>query len=88
MSTMDLDDLHAQTLRTAEQGDVWVRRKEAELEAMPQGTVVVIDVATGDYVTGRTWLEAHHLFVNRFGEGTPGFVHRIRDRTFVGGGIG
>jgi hypothetical protein len=66
----------------------WVERKRAELEALPTGTVVVIDIETGEYVTGKTGLEAHPLFKQRFGAAARGFVHRVRDRTFIGGGIG
>jgi hypothetical protein len=66
----------------------WVEQKHAELEALPTSTVVVIDIKSGEYVTAKTWLEAHPLFEQRFGVGTPGFVHRVRDRTFIGGGIG
>ena len=74
--------------RNAELGRIWVEKKRAELDALPTGTVVVIEVETGDYVTGKTGLEAHHRFSERFGEPAPGFVYRVRDMTFIGGGIG
>ncbi len=71
-----------------EHGLQWVEKKQAELEALPTGTVVVIDIKTGEYVTGKTLLDACELFDQSFGVATPGFIHRVRDRTFIGGGIG
>ena len=88
MQTFDLEREHERTKHAAERGGEWVRSKRAELDALPVGTVVVIDVATGEMVIGKTWLEAHHDFVERFGKGTLGYVHRIGERTFIGGGIG
>jgi hypothetical protein len=70
-----------------QQGLMWAEKKRAELDALPTGTVVVIDIETGDYVTGRTGLEAHPMFKQRFGPSASGFVYRVRDRTFIGGGI-
>ncbi len=88
MTELDLEQARARTAFTAEQGQIWVKRKETELEALPTGTVVIIDIATGDYVTGKNFLEANPIFDQRFGSSALGFVHRVRDRTFIGGGIG
>jgi hypothetical protein len=78
----------AGTGTNAEQGLLWVEAKQAELDALPTGTVVVIEIATGNYVTGMAGLEAHTRFTERFGEAAPGFVYRVRDITFIGGGLG
>ena len=85
------DDVIARRTRTAalaEQGEAWVEKKRDEFEAMPSRTVVLIDVRTGQYTTGKTWLEARAEFDTRFGTEVAGYVYRVRDRTFVGGGIG
>ena len=85
------DDVIARRTRTAalaEQGEAWVEKNRDEFEAMPSRTVVLIDVRTGQYTTGKTWLEARAEFDTRFGTEIAGYVYRVRDRTFVGGGIG
>jgi hypothetical protein len=62
--------------------------KKAELDTLPKGTVVLIDIATGNYVTAATWLAAHPIFAQRFGSSALGFVYRVGERSFIGGGIG
>ena len=88
MSARDLDQARARSEFSCEQGQLWIEKKKAEIDAIPRGTVVVIDIVTGEYVTAKTWLEAHPLFVQRFGSSALGFVHHVGERTFVGGGIG
>lgn len=88
MISGDAGERRARTAALAEQGEAWVDRKRAEFEALPSRTVVLIDVRTGQYTTGTTWLEARAEFDARFGSEVAGYVHRVRDRTFVGGGIG
>ncbi len=84
----DLTQARARSAFTAEQGKIWVARKQTLLDALPKGTVVIIDIATGDFVTGATYLDANPLFSQRFGASALGFVYRIGERTFIGGGIG
>ena len=88
MGSRDLDQARARSAFTAEQGQLWLERKKSEIEALPKGTVVVIDIATGEYVTGKTWLEANPIFDQRFGTSALGFVYHVGERTFIGGGIG
>ena len=88
MASLDLDQARARSAFTCEQGELWVGKMQAQLDALPKGTVVVIDIVTGEYVTGKTWLEAHPVFNQRFGASALGFVYRVGERTFVGGGIG
>ena len=83
MTEADLEQARARSAFTAAQGLQWVERKQAELDALPTRTVVVIDIKTGDYVTGKTLLEACDLFDQSFGAATPGFIHRVRDRSFI-----
>lgn len=88
MISSDAGERRARTAALAEQGEAWVEKKRDEFEAMPSRTVVLIDVRTGHYTTGKTWLEARAEFDIRFGAEIAGYVYRVRDRTFVGGGIG
>jgi hypothetical protein len=87
------DDLEAlrERLRTTgalarEKGEAWVEKLEPELEALPKGTIVAINCATGEYVLGQTHLEVADAFERRFGR-TVGWVHQIGGGVFVGGGI-
>ena len=85
------DEIIARRTRTAtlaEQGEAWAEKKRDQFEAMPSRTVVLIDVRTDLYTTGKTWLEARAEFDTQFGTEIAGYVYRVRDRTFVGGGIG
>ena len=88
MVSSDAGERRARTAVLAERGDAWVAKKRDEFEAMPSRTVILIDVRTGRYTTGKTWLEARAQFDSRFGAEIAGYVYRVRDRTFVGGGIG
>ncbi len=88
MTAADLDLSRALSKFACEQGEIWVAKKKIELDALPTGTVVLIDIATGDYVAGKTFLEVNPLFTQRFGSSALGFVYRVRDRTFIGGGVG
>jgi hypothetical protein len=88
LTEQDLEQARARSKFTAEQGQIWVSRKQAEFNALPKGTVVIIDIATGQYVTGKTYLEASPAFCQRFGKSALGFVHRIGEHTFIGGGLG
>ena len=88
MLKSDADERRARSETLAMQGEAWVYKKWGELEALPSRTVVLIDVRTGEYVTGQTWLEARTAFDTRFGSEIAGYVYRVRDRAFVGGGMG
>jgi hypothetical protein len=87
------DDLEAlrERLRTTgelarDKGEVWVEKLGPELSALPKGTVVAINCATGEYVLGKTRLEAADAFEKRFGK-TLGWVHEVGGGVFLGGGI-
>jgi hypothetical protein len=88
MTDTKLDRARARTEFTCVQGRLLLEEKRAEIEALPKGTVVIIDIATGEYVTGKTFLEANPIFNQRFGSSALGFTHYVGERTFIGGGIG
>lgn len=87
-TTRDLDQARARANFTAAQGQIWLDKKRAEIDALPKSTVVIIDIVSGEYVAGKTWLEAHPVFNQRFGASALGFVYHVGERTFIGGGIG
>ena len=68
------------------QGEAWLEKLKPELDHLPNGTVVVINCATGEYITGETRLDALHKFQRRFGN-VAGWMHEIGGGIFVGGGI-
>jgi hypothetical protein len=69
-----------------DKGEAWLERLEPEFSTLPQGTVVVINCMTGEYVTGATRLAALRQFQQQFGQ-TAGLMHEIGGGIFVGGGI-
>jgi len=68
------------------QGEAWLEKLKPGLEHLPKGTVIAINCATGEYVTGMTYLDASHKFEERFGK-VAGWMHEIGGGLFVGGGI-
>jgi hypothetical protein len=71
---------------TVRQGKAWVDKLEPELRALPKGTVVVINCATGEYVTAESRLAGMDRFEERFGD-VAGYLHEIGGGLFIGGGI-
>ena len=82
---------HSQTANAAyaqTEGKRWVGMLEPEFQSLPSGTVIVINVATGEYVTGPSQHDALKVYHRRFGFGqTVGWVHEIGREIFLGGGI-
>ena len=64
----------------------WMAVHANAFSAMPLGTTVVIDIASGDYVASAGWHDAQELFDRRFGEGAPSYTFTVGEPTFVGGG--
>lgn len=90
MSTLTDDDLASQRARTeaiGRAGRRWVVSKSSDLEQLPAGTVVIFDVETGEYVTGATHIEAMDKFDKSIGAERPSFIHEVKRRVFLGGGL-
>jgi hypothetical protein len=79
--------MKAQTEFAGEHGEAWLRRLEGEFAGLPNGTIVVINCRTGEYVLGETRLGAADEFERRFGK-EIGYLIEIGGGTFVGGGFG
>ena len=91
MSTMTLEDRarwRARNEAIAQDGERWIAAKAAELDKLAPGTVVIVDVETGGYVTGASHVEAMHNFDRANGPERAGFVYEVGRRTFLGGGLG
>lgn len=90
MTTLSDEDLARQRARNEEigqAGERWLAQKRAEIVKFEIGTVVIFDIETGEYVTGLDYISASDDFQRRFGEGRPGFVHRVGRPIFLGGGL-
>ena len=87
MATMlehDFDQALVDT--TGCEAERWMAHHATAFAALSRGTTVVIDIASGDYVSANGWREAQDLFDQRFGPGVPGFTFTVGEPTFVGGG--
>jgi hypothetical protein len=78
--------MRAASAISRQQGEGWIEKLGPQLEHLPKGTVVVINCATGEYITGATRLDALQKFQQRFGN-VAGWMHEIGGGIFVGGGI-
>ena len=87
MTDADIAESRSRTEAAGEAGAAWLEKKRAELALLPIGTVVVIDVETGEYVTGKTRLEAMDAYDSKIGPHRWGFVHQVGRKTFLGGGL-
>jgi hypothetical protein len=67
--------------------DQWLTDHADWVATLPARTVIVICVATGEYVTASTPVEALVAFETRFGPDQPGFLYEVGHRVFIGGGI-
>lgn len=84
----DRDHLVARANMIAEEAKRWKERHAEAFSRLPEGTTVIIDVVSGEYVTGPTWHTARDVFEQRFGTGqTMSHSFTIGRPTFVGGGL-
>lgn len=84
----DHDQFSSQTSFAVREGERWRRMRATELESLPIGTIVMINVANGEYVTAATRLSAIDKFHDRFGRNTTlAYSFEVGRPVFVGGGI-
>ena len=71
-----------------QEGARWKAHHAEAFAQLPEGTTVIIDIVSGDYVTGTTWHLARDAFEQRFGIGRR-FSHSftIGRPIFIGGGL-
>jgi hypothetical protein len=69
----------------ARRGEALYEQLRAKLEEKYFGQYVMINIETGDYVTGTTISDTHAEFLKRNGSGAAGWCTRIGVSAFVGG---
>ena len=72
----------------AQQGKYWTQVHAEALGKLPAGTTVIINVITGEYVTGAEWLATREAYEQKFGQGTTiSWSFEVDRPIFVGGGL-
>ena len=88
MTDNEYERRRAATAFAGEQGKRWQEEKAAEFAALPVGTVVMINVVNGSYVTASNRIEAMDKFDQTFGKHTTlAFSFEVGRPVFIGGGI-
>jgi hypothetical protein len=89
MTDQEYERMRAQTAFAVQQGERWRQELAAEFAGLTDGTVVMINVVNGRYVTAASRIEAMNKFDQLFGKGTTlGFSFEVGRLVFIGGGIG
>lgn len=89
MTNNDYAVWKAETEYSAHEGERWRALKAGELNALPDGTAVLINVATGEFVTGRSPQDARQNYHKTFGQTVNlAYSFTVGRPTFVGGGLG
>ena len=65
----------------------WQRQNKALIEQLPHGTTVIVNIATGQHVTGRNGLEAIDEFERIFGLEAVGWAFEVGIPLNIGGGL-
>lgn len=82
------DHLLARANMIAEEAERWKKCHAEAFAKLADGTTVIIDIVSGEYVTGPTWHAARDAFEQRFGTGkTLSHSFTVGRPIFVGGGI-
>jgi hypothetical protein len=70
------------------QGEHWKNVHAEAFSKLPVGTTVIIDVVSGEYVTGQEWFKTLAAYEQKFGRGrTISWTFEIGRPLFVGGGL-
>ena len=84
----DPEHQHARAKFVQEEGARWEHVHAAAFAKLPEGTAVVINIVTGEYVTGADCFEAREAFQQKFGKGRTMSWSFVKGRPiFVGGGL-
>ena len=84
----DPEHLKARATLIGEEADRWIKHHGDSFATLAVGTTVIIDITTGDYVTGTTWHQAHDAFKQRFGAASRlSHSFTVGRPIFVGGGV-
>ncbi len=87
-SITDSEEQKITLKETGEAGERWKEHHAETFASLPKGTAVIINVASGEYVTAPDWHAARRIFEQRFGAGfVPAYSFVVGKPVFVGGGI-
>ena len=82
------EDRRSRIEKIAADGERWKQHHATALSQLAPATSVIIDIATGDYVTGSDWHAARRAFIDRFGDvDRPRYSFDVDRPIFVGGGL-
>ncbi len=86
-----IDDPEIEQERTkfaARQGEYWTKVHRDAFDKLPVGTTVIIDVVSGEYVTGPDWFSTLDKYEQKYGQGrTIAWSFEVGRPLFVGGGL-
>ena len=84
----DPEHLKARATMLGEEADRWKKHHAEAFARLDVGTRVIIDLATGEYVTGADRQAADAAFVQRFGaEDRLSHTFTVGRPIFIGGGL-
>jgi hypothetical protein len=84
----DRDHTQARLDFIAAEGRRWQQMHAEAFAGLAPGTTVIIDVATGEYVTGLRWQDAETAFEQRFGKVERlSYTFDVDRPLFIGGGL-
>jgi len=75
----ELDDI-------GRRAETWLTNHTDAVSKLAIGTILIINVATGEYVAAPSEDQAEAEFQGKFGRRVRGFVHRVGRPTTIGGG--
>ena len=86
---MGLHDLDVQmsAKEICDRGEAWRKIHADRFKDFIAGTYVIIEVASGEYVSAETWHLANESFKQKFGPGKFGYSFDVDRPIFIGGGI-
>ena len=85
---VDPEHLRARAELVGQEAERWKRHHADVFAALADGTTVIIDITTGEYVTGATWQAAEDAFEQRFGcDERLSHSFTIGRPIFLGGGL-
>ena len=68
-------------------GEAWLTEHADTVEALPHGTTIALNIASGTFVKAASGLEAMDLFEEAFGPDAQAWVYQIGAPVFGDGGI-
>ena len=72
----------------SQEAERWKAHHAEAFSQLADGTTVIIDIVTGDYVTGQSWHLARDAFDQRFGAGERmSHSFTVGRPIFIGGGV-